>query len=200
VLNLWLRLNGAQSELTSSQTKADIKNDNPSLKLLVFLLIPALALGMSACGKRYAPGVPIQTKFAYELKQSLEKLEPVQVKVMAGVDQGAITAAQAKPFLDAVREVNVFSRDKLIPKLDAFDAAMTLGDRAKADALTIEIQPLVTEFNALIGRTFNVQLPSSFANALASVAEEVRKLLVGIRTQFAKPQAQGAYPAFAPAA
>ena len=163
---------------------------NPTGLMVALLLVPSLT--MAACGTRYVPGTPTQTKFAYELKQSLEKLEEVQVKVIAGVDGASITPAAAKPFLDATRKTAQFSRDQLIPKLDAYDAATKLADRARADALSIEIRPLVAEFNVLLGQAFGVQLPNQFANELSKVAEEVRKLLVGIRTRFAPPQAQGA--------
>lgn len=179
---------------TDSQGKITL-SDKPTMGMLLLLLIPALTL--TACGKRYVPGTPVQSKVAYETKSALLKLEDLQIKVMAGVDSGAITPEQtktaAKPFLSAVVKVARFTQDQLLPKLDAFDAAMTLGDKARADALTIEIRPLVTEFNTLVGAALGVQLPGALVNELSNVAEEVRKLLVTLRARFAVPQAQGVW-------
>jgi hypothetical protein len=145
-------------------------------------------MALPACA-RYKAGTPAQNILAYELDGALVKIKGFQTTVIGAVDSGATPAAVANKFLDPVRDLTTLGRDRVIPLLEAYDAAAKAGDAVKRDALHAQIQPLMNEFYAKLGQAFSANLPDNVIGNLGTLLTQIQETIRTVRQVFAPSQA-----------
>jgi hypothetical protein len=152
--------------------------------VLLACVLGAGAIVMPACGNRYKAGTPIQNKLAYEMDEALIKIKEAQTKVIAAVDSGATPPAVANRFLDPIRDVTTLAKDRAIPVLEAYDAAVRAGDLVKQDALHVQLQPLMQEFYAKLAQAFKAPLPDNVIGSLAGLLTQIQETIRTVRQVF----------------
>lgn len=164
--------------------KAAAQNTTP-LKALSIMLALGLSIPcLSACGKRYAPGTPTQNKLAYELEQGLGIVLDTQTKLIAAVDSGVTTRAIADRFLVPARDLADLAKNRIIPSLKAYDAAVTAGDLNAQKLLTAELTPLVRQFNQLSQTAFGASLPENVVGSLSKLLLQLQQTIRTVLQEF----------------
>lgn len=168
------------------------KNTTPLKALLVLLAVGASIATVPACGKRYAPGTPTQNKLAYELEQGLGIVLETQTKLIAAVDSGVTTKALADRFLVPARDLADLAKNRIIPSLKAYDAAVTAGDLNAQKLLTAELTPMVRQFNQLAQTAFGASLPDNVVGSLGKLLQQLQQTIRTVLQEFTPDQVPAA--------
>lgn len=157
----------------------------PKIPIILLAIALGASMGASACGNRYKAGTPVQAQFAYELDQALGVIDDTHAKIIGAVDSGATTKALADPFLTPAAAAARLAKERVIPLLRAYDAAIIAGDLARRDALHADLKPLLQEFNGLVQQAFHVNLSVKGLDSLANLLSTIQSSISSIRTEWA---------------
>ena len=153
-------------------------------RFVAHTLALSLMLAASACGKRYIEGTTPQQAMAYELNEGLTHLRSAQDAVIAAVDKNPEIKPTADKFLDPVYKALLLARDRIVPALEAYDAAVKIGDEARKLALASDLKTPNDQFNTLAGQAFGVSRPPEVTTSISGFVAEVQETLAILRKEF----------------
>lgn len=146
--------------------------------------VMVLALAIGCAGKRYVDGTTPQQAAAYELDQAMTHVRAAQVSVIAAVDDDPSLKPSADKFLNPVRDLFKFTGEQLVPKLEAYDAAVKMADDVKRLSLETEIRPLLQKFERDVLAAFGVSLPTTLSERVSTFVDTVRDAVRVLKDRF----------------